>query len=61
MKKLFYVAMSKKDPSRGRASCIASIKDEFDARVVAEFFREYRGHKIKRVTGDTMIRLMSTE
>lgn len=57
--RFFYVAMSKKEPGWGRASCIADIRDKFDAETVTEFFRDMEGHEIRKVNGDEMKRLMT--
>jgi len=49
----FYVAMSKKMPGKGFASCV-----DDDDRDVKQFYRDYAGHEIRHVTGDEMARLM---
>jgi hypothetical protein len=50
----FYVAMSKANPSKARASCVDDIP-----QVVREFYRENAGHEIRHVDGAEMKRLMT--
>jgi hypothetical protein len=55
---MFYVAMSKKRPGCGKASC---VDDPNEKALIREFFTENSGHEIRHVNGDEMVRLMTIE
>lgn len=59
--KMFYVAMSKKQPDRAFASCVDEPTEKWGKAVLKEFYRDNAGYEIRHVDGDEMVRLMSLE
>ena len=54
----FFVALR---DSRAVASCIAEAKNTTDELVIREFYRDYTGLEIRKVSGDEMQRLMTAD
>lgn len=54
---MFYVAMSKKCPDKGFASCVGDGGE----KLLKQFYRDYAGCEIRLVDGEEMMRLMSID